>query len=208
MSRDFSLDEIGRRLSGEGLSEQEQILAADDKVRFDWVLERAKRFHWAFDIGASDGSLIRALGGGNTYFAVERHPAHREALSQLGCWTFFGDALDAVHALPSWQYPNGCVAVCAEMLEHCGEGYGLNLLQALRHAAPNLIVTVPNSMCASYMDSGRSRRDWPDHQQTFDAPKLRAQLERVHWIVDAIEPIVGTLTDSVWIGASCHRDLQ
>ncbi len=40
MTTDFSLDQIGRRLRGEGLTEQEQILAADDKVRVEWIVRQ------------------------------------------------------------------------------------------------------------------------------------------------------------------------
>lgn len=203
MNRDYSLDEIGRRLSGEGLSEQERVLAEDDKVRVQWVRDRINCNHYTniIDVGASDGSVTDNLTG--TRFLIERHRAHVDALAresfENGCWLWLGGAHNALISLPT--VPNS-VTVCAEVLEHMDQLDGEDIIA---RAHGDLLVTVPNLNSASFDATGRSRWDWPDHRRHFTADGLRNWLESCDWRVAVFAPIVGTLDDSIWLGALCRR---
>lgn len=205
---DYSLDQIGKRLGGEGLTEHERLLAEDDKVRVAWVMGKLEAERWspddfpchrdALDIGASDGWFTaQMVRWGWHVWAVERHPAHVASLTQIRPtpWLFLGD----VEKCP---FPKVDVALCCEVLEHMDAARVKDLLYKIR--ARTLIVTVPNANCKSYLATGRARRDWPDHRLEFRADSLAERLACVSKDF-SIEPIVGTLDDSIWLGAVCRR---
>jgi hypothetical protein len=79
---------------------------------------------------------------------------------------------------------------------------GDELLRAIHFNARKVIVTVPNALCQSYLESGRARRDWPDHKRFFDVDELARAL--AGWKDVQIEPIVGLQHDSIWLGATCR----
>ncbi len=197
---DFSLDQIGRRLSGVGLSAEEQVLALDDAVRVKWVRDRllSGGYRAVIDVGASDGSVTANLD--MLTFLIERHPAHRDALSKRECWTYFGDAGNALRELPP-EVDIRCVTLFGEILEHLDEPEGADLIA---QAHGHLIITVPNANCESYKPQ-RQRAEWPDHRRQFTAESLSAWLDSCDWDVRMLHPIVGTLDDSIWLGAVCRR---
>jgi hypothetical protein len=212
VSRDYSLDEIGKRLSGEGLTPEEQILAADDRERVAWVMNRTRRTipNVIVDVGASDGALARLwLARGDQVLAIERHPAHVLSLALSGAVCYFGAAVDGLTAF------GACGVYCydvviAEVLEHLNADDGAVILAAIPEHSdygwPRLVVTVPNRQSASFDSSGRSRWIWPDHRRYFTATSLTDWLATCGWIVDgSVTPIVGTLEDSIWLGAVCRR---
>lgn len=208
MDRDFSLDEIGKRLSGEGLTPEEQVLALDDVVRVQWVVNAVSRLAWydtIIDIGSSDGAVAaKFLALRRRVYLIEPHAAHRDALARMGCWTFFGAARDALYrmAWPSNGPDDRTLAYCGEVFEHLSEEDGYHIAMRLHaRCASRLIVTVPNRHSASYDASRRSRWDWPDHKRTFSADSLREWLTGMQWEVETLDPIVGTLEDSIWLGA-------
>jgi 2-polyprenyl-3-methyl-5-hydroxy-6-metoxy-1,4-benzoquinol methylase len=197
---DYSLDRIGVRLSGKGLTKHERVLAQDDRVRVRWILDHTTMTDAVVDIGASDGSISeRLVKRGQRVFAIERHPAHREALSRLeNCWIWRGDAIQALPLLTG-----GGVALCGEVLEHLTPIEGRALLRAIK--LQKLVVTVPNRASRSYDKSKRSRWNWPDHRRNFRLSSLHSCLADSGWIVERVEPIVGTINDSIWLGAVCWR---
>ena len=200
MTHDYSLDEIGKRLRGEGLTPEEQILAEDDKVRVLWAREQLKDAYVIYDIGSSDGSVTAGLRA--SIFALDKHPAH--TLSNR--WFFHGEAADGLLALRVWDDSAWiCVAWCGEIFEHLTLIEGKRILDALPASCQHLVVTVPNRNSASYDASGRSRWDWPDHKRHFTHNHLREWLSSCGWRHERIEPIVGTLEDSIWLGAVARR---
>jgi hypothetical protein len=208
--KDYSLDQIGKRLSGKGLTPHEQVLAADDAVRVQWVLDQV-RYRTVVDIGASDGAFTRRLvrqgrrvyvRQGRRVYAIERHPAHRDALATSGAWLWLGEADAGLRALgPCGDRSD---ALCCEVLEHLSAAEGRRLVQAVR--TRRLIVTVPNRHCRSFTAAKRDRADYPDHVRDFSATSLEAWLLTCGWQVQGgVQPIIGTLNDSVWLGAVCVR---
>lgn len=210
--RDWSLDTIGKRLSGEGLSEHEQLLAADDKVRVQWALGAVAGAGYTdiLDIGASDGWLADWWARhGHRVFTIEQHEAHRERLSRLPVFAFHGDAWLGVVRFPRID---PLTVFCGEILEHMTAHESVSLVTSIMDCVHprTLIVTVPNADCASYMPTARARRDWPDHRQQFTAEALASLLSQCcgpdnNYAV-RIYPIVGTLDDSIWLGAVCRRN--
>jgi hypothetical protein len=202
---DWSLDAIGKRLRGEGLSAEERVLAEDDKVRVAWVLDHSRPFWNVVDVGASDGSIADAMRELHNpgLFLIERHPAHVAALSTRGMWMFYGEAIDGLKALPYMYERTACL--CGELLEHLSQEDGAALLRAIGDSIRDLIVTVPNRNAVSYEATGRSRWGWPDHVRWFNQSDLPLWLESCGWNVVTLEPIVGTLDDSIWLGAVCRR---
>lgn len=197
---DFSLDQIGRRLSSTDLSPDEQILAADDKVRADWLMNATLPYGTLVDVGASDGWFSKAwIARGQTVFAIERHPSHWASLT--GLWAFHGEAVEAFKYLGATRLSLGAT-VCGEVLEHIDLDAGEAFLR--RVPTNDLIVTVPNRHSASY-EPARSRWHWPDHRRHFTALLLRQWLRDCGWTMHDIAPIVGTLDDSIWLGAVCRR---
>ena len=212
LTRDYSLDEIGKRLRGEGLTPHERILAVDDAARVQWVVGTVGELGWfdtIIDVGSSDGTIARRfLDMGRRVYLIEPHEAHREALARLGCWTFFGTARQALYrmAWPSNGPDDRTLAYCGEVLEHLSQDDGYEITMRLHaRCASRLIVTVPNCHSATYDQQGRGRWDWPDHKRTFTAESLLAWLTKSFWNVERIDPIVGTLEDSIWLGAVCRR---
>jgi hypothetical protein len=210
---DFTLDRIGDRLSGTNLTDAEQVLAADDKVRVAWVIHKvtACRPRTLVDVGASDGSIAQAIrdrvhGGGLTVFAIEPHPAHREALAARPFFTFHGMAVPALCALMgvpgAFSKSLYDVALVGEVLEHLDRDRGRQILAQLKCMVRELVVTVPNARCETYLAEGRARRDWPDHKRFFSDDDLAAAL--AGWKDVTIEPIVGTRSDSIWLGATAR----
>lgn len=197
---DFSLDRIGDRLSGKNLSGQELILAVDDKIRVKWIVDRVDEFPGPIlDFGASDGAVSRAIveAWNTRCWLIERHPNHAAALMEFareyGAWV--ATSQSAMSLLPNDFF--GVALVC-EVLEHYDRDSGELLLKSLRRSARNLIVTVPNVYSATFDRAGRSRWNWPDHKHHYNAQTF-ADLLGVS--LDKIEPIVGTLEDSIWLGA-------
>lgn len=201
---DYSLDRIGERLDNPDL---EPLLAADDVIRVQWILARSGGR--VCEVGASDGGITkRLIAKGCRLFAIERHPAHREKLSALGCWTYFGDANIALEQ--AWPIVFDTVLLC-EVLEHAEVWddacrLARNALRVCRQGG-QLLITVPNVESESYAEAERSRRSWPDHHLMFDDHDLRkliTQADESGRIVKVdIQPIVGTLHDSIWLGAVC-----
>ena len=196
--RDWSLDTIGRRLSGEGLSEQEKVLAADDKVRVDWILSQFHGRETVLDIGASDGAISRLLYSehGARLLLVEKHPAHQGALVNLAHVSSGWYAPDdAMNVLQRWPL-NAKVdtALLCEVCEHMHGDRADVLFHIVRSVARRVIVTVPNSNAQSYEANGRARFDFPDHKSFYDQTQFR---DTFHCTP---VPIVGTLNDSIWLG--------
>jgi hypothetical protein len=211
MTRDWSLDRIGDRLAGINLNPAEQLMAEDDRVRVAWVVRQVleRRPRTLIDVGASDGTIaamIKAAREHLTVFAIEPHQAHREVLASRPFWTFHGPAVPALTAL--MNVPDALlkthydVALVGEVLEHLDRDGGRQILAQLKCMVKQLVVTVPNARCETYMAQGRARRDWPDHQRFFDDDELARSL--AGWRDVTIEPIVGTRSDSIWLGATCR----
>jgi hypothetical protein len=211
MTPDYTHDRIGDRLTNRNLTEAERLLAQDDCVRFAWILGKALPL-WpkqVIDIGASDGTISHEiqhrLGTDTAIFAIEPHQAHRDALAGRRAWVYHGDGISGLWALGSIR---GAIrrsfdlALCCEVLEHMDAVTGDELLRAIHFNARKVIVTVPNALCQSYLESGRARRDWPDHVRYFTPNALGDTLHKFQDVV--IEPIVGTLEDSIWLGATCR----
>jgi hypothetical protein len=207
---DYSLDQIGKRLRGENLTDEEKILAADDKVRVEWVRDQLKHADYIYDIGASDGSVTATLDA--TVFLLESHPAHRDALARSGRWCFLGDAEDGLKQLPIID--GGLEkAYCGEVLEHLSPEKGAAILHAIPMHCQWLIVTVPHCPVVGdiYGPQGRSRWDWPDHVRRFWPDSLDKWLRSCGWEPyslthdSTVDPIVGTIEDSIWLGAVCRR---
>jgi hypothetical protein len=201
---DFSLDRIGDRLSGKNLTGQELILAEDDKVRVEWVMRQldTEMGGRLLDIGASDGSLSRLAyeRHGLTPHAIEPHPQHREALhaiAEIGWVTF----QRAPFCFDSTERTYRFALLC-EVMEHqdleSAQKYFLGWALAL---AETVVVTVPNRNAASFEASGRARWDWPDHKSHYTAEILELVAKAEGRRIDKLEPIVGTLEDSIWLGA-------
>ena len=206
MTRDYSLDEIGKRLSGEGLTPQEQILAADDWRRVEWVRGAVAGAGNTdiIDIGASDGTLAEWWARlGHRVFTIESHDAHRERLSTLPVFSFHGDAWTGVTRFTRLRK---ATVFLGEILEHLDSSYSQQLVQAVAQIIEpdTIVITVPNANCESYLASGRARRDWPDHQQQFQKHGLWTLFEGLDYSI-RVYPIVGTLDDSIWLGAVARR---
>jgi 2-polyprenyl-3-methyl-5-hydroxy-6-metoxy-1,4-benzoquinol methylase len=205
MSRDYSLDEIGKRLRGEGLTKHERILANDDHCRVGWMIAKVATARVVVDIGASDGWIANELAlQGHTVFAIERHLKHQQSLAHHypPMWLFFGDAEDGLRDLG----PLGelSTALLGEVLEHLAPQDGNRILAAI--GTETLVVTVPNRRSKSYDNSKRSRWNWPDHKRHFTPSTLRQCLDDAGWnVLGGVEPIVGALEDSIWLGAVCRR---
>ena len=190
---DFSLDRIGERLDH---PDREPILSADDAVRVQWVIDQCGDWDSILDIGASDGAITKRLLEGHPTRAVaviERHPAHRESLLALNCWGYYGEALDGLVQLPDDTFE---MALLCEVLEHQTTIMGAALLREAKRVAQRVIVTVPNRNAKTYDSEARARWDWPDHRAYFDAKDVAALGTTV-----LVEPIVGSLYDSIWLGA-------
>lgn len=199
---DYSLDRIGDRLSGRNLTPHERVLAKDDLVRVEWILDAIGAPKTVVDIGASDGSIAQRIRWKvdpmPMVFAIEPHPAHKP---KPDMWWFTGDAL---YGLDDLMMIHIDVLLMAEVLEHLRPWKAQSIL---RHpiSADRLVVTVPNRASKRYDRLKRSRWAWPDHRQNFYADDLQDFLTMCGWKVGRIEPIVGTLTDSVWLGAVASR---
>lgn len=201
---DYSLDRIGQRLSGEGLSEQEQILARDDKRRVAWILRQfdgdAHAYQRVVDVGASDGAIAKLVEERITapVWRIEKHDAHRDMheiwSSHTGGFVSFGDAFMALPTVSDGFFDH---ALLCEVLEHLPSPEAKRLAALVRRKAKRVIVTVPNVNSPSFDNEGRSRWNWPDHRTTFHA-------ERLAYVLNTsviAEPIVGSsLTDSIWLG--------
>jgi hypothetical protein len=220
---DYSYDQIGKRLSGEGLTEHERILAEDDKVRVQWVLEHVKALDdnechspiLVVDIGASDATIGRRIfdATGFRLAGIEPHPAHRDAMVRAAAdgvyaWVSFVPAEDALFGLPMSDIDNQVAILAGEVFEHLDDAQLDNLMVSV-NSHWMLVVTVPNRNSVSYDAQARSRWNWPDHKQHFTASGLGAFLKKHGWTRFnervGIQPIVGTLDDSVWLGAVCVR---
>ncbi len=197
---DWSLDSIGKRLRGEGLSADERVMAEDDAVRVNWAREQFAGKTLIYDIGASDGSVTDDLY--MTVLAIESHPDHAPPRNR---WWFCGPAIDGLKSVPNFAAEVVEAAWCGEIIEHLTEQDGKDLLAAIPPYCDTLILTVPNRDAVSYEASGRSRWGWPDHKRFFNQSTLPLWLESCGWRVEKLEPIVGTLDDSIWLGAVCRR---
>lgn len=200
--RDWSYDQIGRRLSYSGPAKTlEAKLASDDARRVKWILEQVLNHSTVIDIGCSDGTIARRCWElGHQVLAIERHP--RQWPNLRGLWVYGGEAVSALLALPTILAP--VTVLCTELFEHLTEAKGEKILLTIPPAA-TLIVTVPNRESKSSDRIGRGRWDWPDHQRHFTAETLRTWLQACGWRPKVVLPLCGSWHDSIWLGAVCHR---
>ena len=195
---DEKYDALGRRLRGVGLTPHEQILAADDHVRVNWILQQVRGAGSVLDVGAGDGSILRMVQTvtGATVFGIDRNrniPPPDDIPWSIG---------DALKVLPTLDPMD--VALCCEVLQWMEPAPGRRLLAAIR--ATTLIVTVPNRNCRSFRKLKRARLDGPAAVRDFSATSLTTWLNRSGWrVIRQVEPIVGTALDGIWLGAVCHR---
>jgi len=202
---DFTYDTIGKRLSGEGLTEHEALLAKDDQVRVQWVLDRLRPYRRVIDVGASDGAIAQLLHSRNHQVcAIEPHPRHYNAMQVLDgdgqIDTFTISAQVAFKHLGPDDYD---AMLIGEVLEHLSDEDGTDILVAARRLVDTLVVTVPNAHCASFQPL-RQRDDWPDHRQHFSAQAVVQLLSSCGWRA-RVMPIVGDLGNSIWLGAVAWR---
>jgi 2-polyprenyl-3-methyl-5-hydroxy-6-metoxy-1,4-benzoquinol methylase len=181
-------------------------------VRVEWVVNRvvALRPRTLIDVGASDGSIAQRIKHESlapvTVFAIEPHPGHREALAARPFFTYFSTAVPALCALMG--VPGALsktlydAALIGEVLEHLDRDGGRQILAQLKVMVRELVITVPNARCETYLAEGRARRDWPDHKRMFDDDELAKTL--AGWKDVKIEPIVGLNHDSIWLGATAR----
>jgi hypothetical protein len=131
----------------------------------------------------------------------DRHPQH--GTPPPGVWWWHGDALDGLAVLP--DFPVYHLALCGEIFEHMTPDDGKRILDRLVDFTDRIVVTVPNRNSVTFDVTGRHRWDWPDHVRYFTQSDFPLWLESNHWNVETLTPIVGTLDDSIWIGAVCRR---
>jgi hypothetical protein len=169
-------------------------------------LNYAKGWRCILDIGASDGYFSREMSArGQHVFAIEKHLAHVPALSASKAWLWMGDAFDALMHLD--LRGQNSMALCCEVLEHMTRGEAIGLLSMIK--ADTLLVTVPNANSDVFGE--RSRRDWPDHKQTFTSQSLESLLRAGGWSRDGGGGhYIGLMdekgpfrSESIWIGMSC-----
>lgn len=208
MKKDYSYDRIGDRLSGRNLTKHERVLALDDAVRVRWmgggVL--SDPFSTIVDIGASDGTISDLWYYRNpmaTFYLIEQHTRHVTSLAAKtsAAWCFFGDASAGLIRL---GLKRADVVLLGEVLEHMTPRAGADLLRNLPPTA-FIFITVPNRNSQSYDKAKRSRWDWPDHKRHFTARSFRNMLTKAGLKIQTLQPIVGTLNDSIWLGAVCQK---
>lgn len=204
---DYSLDRIGERLDN---PEAEPMLSQDDYLRLKWIQEKWEDAYRLIDVGASDGGITERFVRRSTQhesIVIEPHAGQRDKLLAR-LWPFRDRVVFCFstleHAIAKIDGQWADVVLVGEVIEHLEPHIADDFLREICACGLcRVVITVPNKNAKRYDLQGRSRWQWPDHKQHFTDVTLGLMLARHFTHVD-IEPIVGTLDESIWLGAVCR----